>query len=576
MVGLMPKKSIYLPLCFLKNTIVCYIKHSMLDLTFGQAPFTISLAEGTRLLRTDHLYSRRHFLDFLGASTLSWTAAKAFGTPIFKKPNLTSLPPHSVAQDKLLLAPGLSSHVIIRWGNPLNTKGDLFGTQNDYIAFLPKDQNSGTLWVNHESPDPLVLHGGKRPNQKTRNDVILERQAVGGSLFSIRKDTQSGQWKPDIQSSINQRWSAETKIPFAGHEIAGSLDAQGTLGNCSGGITPWGSILTCEENTDDYYGTVHFDGSKRRVDLSTATLGWTRYFQEPPEHYGWVVEIDPQTAKSRKLINLGRFAHEGATTTQSPQGSIVVYMGDDSYDQCLYKFISAEKKPHPDALLHGTLYVANLDQGRWLPLDMTLDPRLKKVFSNQIDLLVRTREAAALVGGTPLDRPEGIAIHPKNHAVYVSLTNNHPKKRPYGSILRIEEAKNDPASLDFKATQFVVGGPQTGFACPDNLAFDAQGNLWVTTDIAGAALGKGAYTDFTSNGLFVIPTAGDHAGKALCLARAPLGAELTGPMFTPDFKTLFLSVQHPGEGLSKPGLWGSHWPDGGIPRSAVVAIEGFS
>jgi len=189
-------------------------------------------------------------------------------------------------------------------------------------------------------------------------------------------------------------------------------------------------------------------------------------------------------------------------------------------------------------------------------------------------LLIRAREAAKLVGGTPQDRPEDIERDPASGAVLVALTKN--RLRPYGSILKLEEKDNDPLAEQFVAGTFLVGGQAGGFACPDNLAFDPRGNLWVCTDISADRLNKLPYASFKNNGLFYIPMSGKRAGLPLQAASAPQGAELTGPTFSPDGRSLFLSVQHPGENSASVDELSSHWPDGGdaVPRPSVICISG--
>ncbi len=157
----------------------------------------------------------------------------------------------------------------------------------------------------------------------------------------------------------------------------------------------------------------------------------------------------------------------------------------------------------------------------------------------------------------------------------ISCTNNKKEGRPFGAILKIEEKNANPLSLEFTASTFIAGGPSSGFACPDNLVFDRRGNLWMCTDMSGSSIGQEPYGPFGNNGLFYIPLSGDHAGKAFQVASAPLGAELTGPMFAPD-GSLFLSVQHPGEWAHYKNYPKSHWPDGGEsePKPCVVQIRG--
>ncbi|RZA09503.1 MAG: DUF839 domain-containing protein, partial [Proteobacteria bacterium] len=302
------------------------------------------------------------------------------------------------------------------------------------------------------------------------------------------------------------------------------------------------------------------------------SFNWHNHFDFPSEHYGWVVEIDPRSGHAKKHVALGRYAHESATVARADNGRVVVYSGDDSKNEHFYKFISDSA----NSIERGTLYVANIEKGTWLPLKRSAHPKLRKKFRSQTELLIRTREAARIVGATPLDRPEDVEIEPRTKAVFVSLTNNVEKENYFGSIMKLEETGGDHGALTFRASTFLLGGPGSGISCPDNLAFDPKGNLWITNDVSGAAMHRAPYTEFMNNGLFVIPMSGEGAGVPVMVATAPRDAEFTGPEFSPDGQTLFLSVQHPGEQsltLENPT---SHWPDGGnsIPRPAVVAISG--
>ena len=122
-----------------------------------------------------------------------------------------------------------------------------------------------------------------------------------------------------------------------------------------------------------------------------------------------------------------------------------------------------------------------------------------------------------------------------------------------------------------------AGGVEAGFSCPDNLYFDSKSNLWVLSDISSGAIGKNTYAPFKNNSLFMIPTAGENKGKAFRFASGPVDTEMCGNCFSPDERTMFMSIQHPGEtseSLTNPT---SRWPEYGndIPRPAVVAISGF-
>jgi uncharacterized protein len=528
-------------------------------------------------------YSRRRFLEFLGwgtagvvllpgmlsacstegneAATISAEAKEPF--------QLKGIAPST--EDAVILAEGLSSYVLIKWGDE-TVDGVHFGFNNDFTCFVPVNGNDdGILWVNHEYVDPKFIHGRKKwRDNRTKQEVDKEIPQVGGSLQRIRRE--NGKWTLVKNDAYNRLVNGTVAIPFNWHEPVGeATEAIGTLANCSGGYTPWGSILTCEENYDSYYGEVNFENGKRN--LKTGGYNWQQFYPErKPEHYGWVVEVNPKTGEAKKHVALGRFAHECCTLQRLPDGRIVAYSGDDANDEHLYKFVSSK----PDSLRDGTLYVANLEKGEWIPLVWEENPVLKVAFSGQTEMLIRVREAAKLVGATPLDRPEDIEIDPETGAVLVALTNNTPKENYHGSILRINENANNHASLKFTHDTLLAGGEETGFACPDNMAFDAAGNLWFTSDISGSEMYKGPYETFGNNGLFVVPRKGAQAGMVVQVASAPVHAEFTGPWFSPDGKTLFLSVQHPGEYSKDPLNPDSHWPDGGdaMPRSAVICIEG--
>ncbi len=521
---------------------------------------------------------RRTFLEFLGKGALGLSVtptllATKFHTKVNARahlPFVKGIKPS--AKDDLKLAKGLNYHILSSWGDAIN-KEDTFGFNNDFTAFIPLDDQNpddGLLWVNHEYVDPIFVSGYDGSEPKTKEQVEKEQYSVGGSILRIKKK-KNGKWEVVKNDPMNRRISGQTPIPFNWKEpIAGKKEAIGTLGNCSGGVTPWGTILTCEENYDQFYGERDFrTGEKKK---GSYDLEWSKYYDYPPEHYGWVVEVDPRTGEAQKHIALGRCAHECATIKELDDGRLVVYTGDDSVDQCLYKFISSK----PGSLSEGTLYVANTNLGRWVSLKYEDSEVLQKLFKDQTDVLVQLRKAARVLGGSPLDRPEDIEIDPVNGNVLVALTNNTRKKNYFGSIMKLEETNNDHAALTFKSEVYLAGGIETGFASPDNMAFDLAGNLWFTSDMSGSLMHKEPYAPLKNNGLFFVPREGEQAGQVIQMASAPLDAELTGPWFAPDGKTLFLSVQHPGENSPSVQQLTSHWPKGGesTPLPSVVAIQG--
>lgn len=525
---------------------------------------------------------RRQFLSFLGRAVMV-NAVATSGISLLnsckptkhtQKALLNGVPFKPLAPsnaDKLLLADGFVYDILIKQGDAISNN-DTFGSDNDYNAFIPFDPNKnddGLLWTNHECMKPLFVSGWNGTTEHTREQVSKEQYEVGGCILRIKRNTK-GKWEVVKNDPYNRRITAKTPIPMVWHEpIAGTNTAIGTLGNCAGGITPWRTVLTCEENYYLFYGETDYKNESKHIE---STFGWEKYDNYPPEHYGWVTEIDLFTGKAKKLIALGRCAHECATVFETPDKRAVVYMGDDANDQCLYKFISDK----PQSLESGKLYVANTEQGKWISLDRNEQTILQQNFKSQTEVLIRLREAAALVGGTPLDRPEDIEIDPLNGNILITLTNNRPKGNHYGSILKIEEKSADKCGTEFKASVFLTGGETTGFACPDNLAFDPNGNLWFVSDISGSSMNKPPYTAFKNNGLFVVPSYGKDAGKAIQVASAPNDAEFTGPIFTPDGKNLFLSVQHPGEESNSLDAFTSHFPNttNTMPHSAVVVISG--
>lgn len=518
--------------------------------------------------------NRRDFLLFTGrSSALIFLASCATPITNLLNPNskLTGLIPSF--DDQLLLAPGFSSKVLISWNDPINQK-EFFGFNNDFIAYLPFDDSNpdeGYMWVNHEYVHPYFVSGHipEEGKLKTKEQADIEMKALGGSILHIKKE--NNEWTVLKNSPKNRRIDANTPIAFANNvTVKGSKIAYGTYANCAGGVTPWKTFLTCEENYQNCFGeTLYDENGLETHESGRIDSAWDHHYKRPPEHYGWVVEINPFTNKLQKLTDLGRFSHEGACVTKALDGRIVVYMGDDKADECFYKFISNKK----DSLDEGVLYVASLEKQKWIPISLE-NPLLKNKFKTKLDMLIRTREAALIVGGTPLDRPEDCKIDPITGHVYLNCTNNSKQKRPFGSIYKFIEKNNDYASLDFQSSIFLQGGEESLVICPDNMAFDKLGNIWVTTDISEDKIGLGDYKNFGNNALFYIPMKGMNAGKAVRVAQGPKDCELTGPCFSPDGKTLFLSVQHPGEGSTSKKIT-SHWPLGGnsVPKPSVVAIS---
>ncbi|WP_183599686.1 PhoX family protein [Paenibacillus phyllosphaerae] len=480
-------------------------------------------------------------------------------------------------EDKLILPPNFKYDVIAAYDDIINQAGEKFGSGSDYNAYFPiNGSNTRGLLVNNHEYTTIFQIGPVVDDKMTAEQIKRGLYYQGMSVIEVYRDEQ-GTWKMDTTSKHARRINGFTNFNLTGPAkgiaaLGGKSVAQGTFANCSGGVTLWNTVLSCEENFEEM--------------AKAASL--------PETHYGWVIEVDPfDKSYLKKHTALGRFNHENTAMGLAADGRVVVYMGDDKKDACVYKFVSKGKynasagRANSALLEEGTLYVANLKSGKWVPVTLeevkksksyTDSADLQKKYQSLGDVVTYCQEAAKLVGGTPTDRPEDIEISPFDNTVFIAHTNNDSHGNIHGHITRIFEANNDLGALEFDFEIFAAGGRQSGFSSPDNLAFDSNGNLWVVTDISSSSQNKGVHKSFMNNGLFVIPTSGDSKGQALQFASAPVESELTGPFFTPDEQTLFLSIQHPGENttdLNYPtSLW-PHRPGDKIARCGVVAISGF-
>jgi secreted PhoX family phosphatase len=394
------------------------------------------------------------------------------------------------------------------------------------------------------------------------------------------------------------------------------------MNNCAGGMTPWGTYLMAEENFNgNFMGELpeaHPEAENHaRYDVPSAWYVWGRHVprfdvgHEPhePNRFGWVVEVDLDDPESppKKRTALGRFKHEGAESVLAPDGRVVIYMGDDQRFDYIYKFVSRrawdpqDPASGRDLLDDGVLYVARFEADgtvQWLPLVHGQGPlTAANGFVSQADVLISTRLAADALGATPMDRPEDVEADPASGSVWVMLTNNHlrteerlnaanPRARNlFGHIIQIVEPDGDFAATRSRWEFLVrcgdpddpahgaVWNPATSregwFGSPDNCAVDPAGRLWVATD--------GNEATGANDGLWALETTGPLRGTGRAFFRAPVGAEVCGPRFTPGGDTLFLSVQHPGDGSGRTfNNPATRWPDfedGRPPRPAVLAIR---
>ncbi|MFJ4278336.1 PhoX family protein [Streptomyces massasporeus] len=567
--------------------------------------------------------------------------------------------------DAVTVPEGYRQNVVIRWGEPIlrgapafdpekqtaKAQAAQFGYNCDFLALLPLPGERGRqlLVANHEYTDEILMFRGYDAAAPTREQVEVAWAAHGLSAVVVEEDRRSGRLTAVTRHQLNRRVTATTAFrltgPVAGSELVRTsadptgTKVLGTLNNCSGGVTPWGTTLHGEENFNQYFANATRATDKRYGIGSGATeRKWERFdkrfdvAREPNEvhRFGYVVEFDPYDPEStpRKHTALGRFKHEAATVRLTHDGRPVVYSGDDERFDYFYKFVGSKRmkrgssrsvREHNLSLLdEGTLYVAKLTgdspaleidgtgklpkdgefdgSGEWIPLaTATAEGAVSHVDGMSAEeVFVFTRLAGDKVGATKMDRPEDIEPNPVTGKVYVALTNNtnrgvgsnakadeanprHANK--HGHVLELTERWNRPESTRFAWSLFLVAGdpddPATYFAgfpkdavsqisCPDNVAFDPHGNLWISTD--GAQLGS-------HDGLFGVATRGERRGELKQFLTVPKGAETCGPII--QDRRVLVSVQHPGEidgaSVEKPA---SAWPDGpgSYVRPAVVAV----
>ncbi|AZO26761.1 PhoX family phosphatase [Mesorhizobium sp. M1B.F.Ca.ET.045.04.1.1] len=569
--------------------------------------------------------------------------------------------------DKHHVAPGYDADVLLRWGDrlfadspefdPVKQSADAqarqFGYNNDYVGYIPIDGSAehGLLVVNHEYTNPhlmfpgivkIVDKDGKKAAEVaplSKEQVDVEMAAHGGTIVEIRKE--GGKWQVVRDGKLNRRIMSTTEMalsgPVAGHDrVKTNADPSGakvigTLNNCAGGVTPWGTYVMAEENIHGYFSGELPEGHKeaanyKRLGIPEGAYEWGAHYdrfdlaKEPnePNRFGWIVEVDVNDPNSvpRKRTAMGRFKHEGAESIVARDGRVVFYLGDDERFDYVYKFVTAGKfnpndlAANMNLLDDGTLHVAKFAEDgsvEWMPIVFGQGPlTAENGFASQADVLIETRRAADLLGATKMDRPEDIQPNAGNGKVYVMLTNNSKRKadqvdaanpraeNAFGHIIEIVEDGGDfaatkgkwevllkcgdPSVADVGATFSTATTANGWFGMPDNCAVDSAGRLWVATD------GQGPKATGRTDGLWAVDTEGAARATSKLFFRVPIGAEMCGPLFAPDDQTAFVAVQHPGDGgedweaFGRPSYYedlSTRWPDfkPDMPvRPSVVAI----
>ncbi|WP_342597784.1 alkaline phosphatase PhoX [Cyanobacterium aponinum UTEX 3222] len=590
-------------------------------------------------------------------------------------------------QDDLILPEGFSYDVIASWGDKVGDSR--FGYNNDYVAFVETNPNEGYLVVNFEyvSSTPW-LQGYEQVLQKSLPQEVLSalhsarENRQGLNIFALPDDnsakilfqeffgellTDQGLGVISIRRNGDGKWertyseqdrritgisgwrdnrylqvTGPAKSVFLKKKGLGYTDDKGeliigTFANCAGGVSPWGTVFSAEENFQTQVPEVVMADGTSFSPESLPINGFSGQgnpFGLAGNKYGWMVEVDPANKNDygTKHTWLGRFRHEAVAIRAEANQPLAVYSGCDRTGGHLYKFISTgtvvdpQDKGNSKLLQEGMLYVAKMNpdgSGEWIPLkaDTAINPtalsnlrgelltipnpdrekggivtvtkqeeldQFQEKYSTLGDLyigdtaeeiqgaiLIDAHFAGNVIGGTCTARPEDVALHPVDQSLVIAFTSGaagndgSPDKRvfsdkqgniyEYGCLIRLRENENDPSALNFTWDAIAVGGEPAsgglGFANPDNLEFDKQGNLWMVTDMPTGLhnqpvrQGDNPYITgaLGNNSIWYIPLSGENAGKAYPFGIAPMETETCGLCFNQEQNTLFLAIQHPGE-----------------------------
>ncbi|WP_354178383.1 PhoX family phosphatase [Arthrobacter sp. UYP6] len=580
-----------------------------------------------------------------------------------KRLSFSPIAPVDAAVDSFDVPDGYDWEPLLRWGDPLfadspefdfagqsaSAQARQFGYNNDYLEILRQPNGKkGLLVCNHEYVNPAIMFPAAPASAaEEAGRRAIFRNAVGMSVVELERKAKGTPWSYIRGARLNRRITLDTVFeltgPAAGSELLKTgADREGrfvlgTLGNCAGGSTPWGTVLSGEENFNGFFRTEGTSAEDKRYGLGNkaTAMGWEQEDQRfdarnpgtrnEPNRFGYIVELDPEDPNStpRKHTSLGRFKHEGANVIIARNGKAVAYMGDDERFDYLYKFVSKNKYKKNDRrhnmtlLAEGDLYVARFagnspageidgtgtvpadggfdGRGSWLPLVVRGKSAIAGMSVEEV--LVYTRIAADKAGATKMDRCEDVEPSLATGRVYVACTNNsnrgingnaaadevNPRRENRdGHIVEIIEDRDDATATGFRWNLLMLcGDPAQGDAtyfsgyprdkvspisCPDNLAFDSAGNLWISTDGAPSGIG---YND----GLFKVALTGRERGKVEQFLSVPRDGETCGPVIHDEESMVFVAVQHPGED----GSYGAHTsffpdyvPDGGAPAAGKV------
>ncbi|MCI1261419.1 MAG: PhoX family phosphatase [Tetrasphaera jenkinsii] len=593
--------------------------------------------------------SRRAALTGASGLSLSLLAAPAMASEDERTaPPLAfaTIAPVAAEVDDVTVPRGYRWDAILRWGDPLFTgvpnltasgttaadQAKQFGYNCDYLDIIV-DKGSTTkavLVANHEYTNENIMFP---PDTDAETIARTAWAAHGLSVVELRRSAAGKPWRYVVGGRRNRRITLDSTTFAVDGPAAGSTLLQtpadptgkaviGTMNNCSGGTTPWGTVLSGEENFHQYFYAAGTTPQEARYGLGTSgdSRRWRDFDQRwdatsaaganEPNRFGWIVEVDPQNPTSTpvKHTAMGRLKHEGANVIIAANGKVVAYMGDDERFEYVYKFVSrdrydgsgtaAARAKNKRLLSNGDLFVARFTgdgledgvsdgTGVWLPLTKAGASVVPGMSIEEV--LVYTRLAADTVMPTKMDRPEDVQPSLKTRRIYVACTNNSKRTatdideanpRPAnkdGHIVEIIETNNANTAPTFRWNLLLIcgdaasagtyfggySGPVSPISCPDNLAFDSTGHLWISTDGQPGSIGL-------ADALHHVALAGPERGRVRQFLAVPAGAETCGPVIHDKDGSVFVAVQHPGED----GSWEapqSLFPDFVTPGSTPAA-----
>lgn len=625
--------------------------------------------------------SRRALLGMGAAGAIAvavgdaFRATRAVAAPGVGAAGASGLPfdpiaPVASTVDEFTVPAGYRWQALVRWGDPIfpdapgfdlanqtpEAQARQFGYNVDYIDIIADAGGlTGVLVANHEYVNPAIMFPPSSDPAELRTRSEIFKAAQGMSVVEVERDAIGAPWRVTADGRRNRRLTVDSEFeltgPAAGSALLKTVEdpsgriVRGTLGNCAGGTTPWGTVLSGEENFNGYFSAPADTPSRARYGFrrSATSTGWETWdarfdgtapgYENEANRFGYIVEIDPQdpTSMPVKHTAMGRFKHEGANVRIAEDGRVVAYMGDDERGDYLYKFVSkhrynpdradaAARKQNLRLLAEGDLFVARFagnspaaeitgtgvlpadgafdGSGEWIALTRNGKSVVPGMSVEQV--LVDTRLAADLVGATKMDRCEDVEPHPTTGRVYVACTNNTRRGLDYavdeanprsanrdGHVIELTEVDGQSGTRFAWSILLLCGDPagisQTYFAgypkelvspisCPDNVAFDGEGNLWISTDGAPSTIRR-------NDGLFKVPLEGPERGRVQQFLSVPRDAETCGPIIRDGEGMVFVAVQHPGEDgtFAAPN---SLFPDYGstapgsaaAPRPSVVQV----